>query len=302
MGAMAPFTSADDRRHPPGPELLWSESWSFDFVDRDGGLGGWVRLTLLPNLGVAWYDGYLCGPGRPLLAVIDREVPLPTSPPSLEIRTTGLWADHICETPMEHWTLGLEAFALGVDDPAEIYGRQFGDRVPLGFDLEWEADGPAVAAVGAATGFDQPCRVSGEILIGADAVDFDGIGQRDHRRGVRRDWDEVWFRVHGRLDDGTRFTATVGADGSAATINGLAAEVRTHESVLGGHDLPTSASVTLAADDGTELRIAVDPVAVTPVSLLDPEARVARAPRALCWFQTNDSRGGVGWAEWNQPT
>ena len=37
----------------------------------------------------------------------------------LELRTEGLWADHTIETPFDHLSLGCEAFAIQVDDPAE---------------------------------------------------------------------------------------------------------------------------------------------------------------------------------------
>ena len=49
-------------------------------------------------------------PDRPLVLVRDHDVPLPGGR-SLEVRTSGLWADHTCETPLEHWTVGVEAFA-----------------------------------------------------------------------------------------------------------------------------------------------------------------------------------------------
>ena len=89
-----------------------------------------MRLGLYPNLGVAWYWACLVGEGRPLVTVIDHEVALPKAP-SLEIRADGLWADHIVETPFDHMTLGCEAFAVAVDDPAEVYGDLRGDRVPV---------------------------------------------------------------------------------------------------------------------------------------------------------------------------
>ena len=39
----------------------------------------------------------------------------------LEIRTEGLWAELLCETPGEHWTLGLEAFGVRLDTVAEAW-------------------------------------------------------------------------------------------------------------------------------------------------------------------------------------
>lgn len=290
-------TRADELAHTPGPELRWSESWAFDFWSRDGSLGGWSRLVALPNAGTAWYHAFLTGTHRQLVAVIDTEVPLPVG--SLEIRTEGLWATHICETPHDHWTIGLEAFGVGLDDPAELYGRQFGDRVPLGFDLEWETAGPVDNASDATVRYHQPCTVSGEILVGAEEIDFDGFGRRERHWGVRRGWDARWFRVHGRLDDGTTFTASV-VDGDVASaggsVDGVPAEVTEVSESMGGDGIPRDARVRLGG-----LELGLDAAATTPFTLVDLESRRTRAPRALCRVRATDGRRGWGWAEWNVP-
>lgn len=285
---------SDERRHEPGPELHWAESWSFDFHSGSGDLGGWARLTLLPNRGVAWYHAFLTGPDRQLAAVIDDAVPVPAD--DLELRTTGLWATHICETPLDHWTIGLEAFALGVDDVEEIYGRQFGDRVPLGFDLEWEA---TAAAAPRSDGYQQACEVSGEILVGAEEIDFVGSGWRDHRWGVLDDWDRRWIDVRGRLDDGTRFSATV-VDGdlasATASLDGSPVGVVSASQTMRMPGIPSGARIAV---DGLE--IGLDPAGVTPLEVLDVERRRTRSPRALCRVAATDGRTGSAWVEWNTP-
>lgn len=81
------------------------------------------------------------------------------APPAVDgtIRANGLWLSLVCETPGEHWTVGLEAFALAVDDPED----ERGELVPLGFDVEWEAPG----------------RVHGEVLVGDLVIELDGPGE-----------------------------------------------------------------------------------------------------------------------------
>jgi hypothetical protein len=107
-------------------------------------------------------------------------VPLPR-PGRTEIRAEGLWSALECETPFDHWTVGLEAFAVALDDPAEAWAGERGDRVGLGFDLEWEATAPVTADT---AGYRQACRVSGEILVGpSERLTFDGTGRRAHRWG-----------------------------------------------------------------------------------------------------------------------
>ena len=298
----------DERSHTPGDERLWGESWYFDFTDRDGRLGGYVRLGLYPNLGVAWYWACLVGEGRRLVTVIDHEVP-PPGAPSLEIRTEGLWADHTVETPFDHMTLACEAFAVAVDDPAEVYGDLRGDRVPFGFDLEWETHGGVYPWIGT-TRYEVPCMVHGEILVGDETIAFDGIGQRDHSWGVRDWWNVGWVWTAGGLEDGTRFhTTRVRVPGLEAFAPGYVLppggaveqiDVCTAEEELGEHGFPTEGRIRCG-----NLDMAVEPRYFSPVHLVDDDGsrvRHARFPRALCRFETADGRTGVGWTEWNQPS
>ncbi|MCU1484556.1 MAG: hypothetical protein JWN67_1302 [Actinomycetia bacterium] len=80
------------------------------------------------------------------------------APPAVDgtIRAQGLWLSLVCETPGEHWSVGMEAFALAVDDPDDDRG----DLVPLGFDVEWEAPG----------------HVHGEVLIDDAVIALDAPG------------------------------------------------------------------------------------------------------------------------------
>jgi len=311
--AATPADPVDEGRHPPGPEELWNESWYFDFTDEAGSLGGYVRLGLYPNLGVAWYWACLVGEGRSLVTVIDHEVPLPRDG-SLEIRGEGLWADHTVETALDHMTLGCEAFATGLDDPEDTYGSLRGDRVAFGLDLEWETDGGTYAYPGV-TRYEVPCRVHGEILVGDEQIDFDGWGQRDHSWGVRDWWTLGWCWTSGRLDDGTRFHAThvtwdddlVYGTGyvqdPAGTLRAATSVER--DQVLGAHGFPVSATVSLpvggTGEPARKLTLAVVPVAFSPVLLTAPDGRTSRFPRALCRFDAGNGRRGAGWTEWNQP-
>lgn len=146
------------------------------------------------------------GDGRPLVTVVEHDGPA-LGPVGLDLRAEGLWADQICETPLEHWTVGLEAFGVALDDPAEAFSGCRGDRTALGFDLEWESEPDAL--VEADGGYELACRVHGEILVGAERlVVDDGWGGRRHRWGDGPATGDPPGRVWGRVD-GTRFDTDV---------------------------------------------------------------------------------------------
>jgi hypothetical protein len=95
-----------------------------------------------------------------VVAVHDDDVPLPRVPGSLEIRAEGLWAEFLCETPGEHWSFGLEAFGLRFDTAEEAATADVGDRIAVGYDLEWET----------------PDRVIGDLLVGRTTVPLTATG------------------------------------------------------------------------------------------------------------------------------
>ncbi|HVE45706.1 MAG TPA: hypothetical protein VNA57_03005 [Acidimicrobiales bacterium] len=221
----------------PAPDPSWErrhpsrlESWSFDFFAPDARVAGFVGLTLFPAPRPrAWYWAALVGEGRPYLLVRDLEIEAPRRPGSREVRADGLWADINCETPLEHWSMGLEAFGVSMDDPDEALGDERGDRIGLGLDLEWEA--VAGGVVGDEGDYGQACDVSGQILVGVGSVveeiTFDGYGWRWHRcgggtaavvlgGGGPAGVVPAGERLSGRLDDGTPFMA--GAAGGAAEV------------------------------------------------------------------------------------
>ncbi|MGH8989914.1 MAG: hypothetical protein ACRDYV_09990 [Acidimicrobiia bacterium] len=194
----------DERSHSPGFDALWAESWYLDFAEM-GGLGGFVALCVYPNLKIAWWWTHLLTTGG-LVAVRDHEVPPPRT--GLEVRAEGLWGELVCETPLEHWSVGLEAFGVRYDDPAEAWGAEWGERVPVGLDLEWEVLRPPVEAPvpgppgPADGGYLQPGTVHGEILIGAERLPFAGTGVRARRWGPADWWGGAARSWAGLVDAG----------------------------------------------------------------------------------------------------
>jgi hypothetical protein len=152
-----------------------AEAWEFQWGSDDG-LGGCVRLALHRDERVAWFWAYLWRPELGPVLVRDHEVALPRGS-LLEIRADALWSELVCETPGEHWSIGLEAFAVALDDPLDALHGEIGERVAFGLDLEWETTG------GDAEGDGRPGRVRGEVLLGRDSIPVDTPGPFTHTVG-----------------------------------------------------------------------------------------------------------------------
>jgi hypothetical protein len=183
-----PLDASDEGRHLPGDDRWWAESWTFDFWTDGGSLGGYASITLLPNLRKAWYWAALVGEGRPLVNVVDLDILLPRA--RLEIRSDALWADHVCETPFNHWTVSNEAVAVALDDPSDAIGLARGTPTPLGFDLEWEATHTPVSDERPRF-YRQDAAVHGEVLVGPERLEIDAIGTRTHGWDVGRWWERA---------------------------------------------------------------------------------------------------------------
>lgn len=191
------MTDPAEERPRAEPDLFTFEFWS-----PRASFGGHLALWRWPAHGVAWYATAVFREGERVVALAD-EFPLKRT---LELRGNGLWADHNVEEPFAHWSLGLEAFALALDDPED----ERGERVPLGYDLDVESDPGTVVARG--DGYEQPARVHGEVLLGTDAYDLDGFGWRTHVGLASLAAAEHGVRARHGVRDGTpRYTAADGA-------------------------------------------------------------------------------------------
>ena len=138
------------------------EQWQFDFWSPDHDLGGWVHFAYDSTSRSAWYVAALLGSQRPLVLVVDPKIRIEELSPYLEFRAEGIWAQHVCETPLQHWTIGLEAFGVTLEHLEDAMGDQWGVRAGVGLDLEWEY---AAEPQRNNAGFSQSCFVNGEVLL-----------------------------------------------------------------------------------------------------------------------------------------
>ena len=173
-----PIDPIDDLPHRQESSLV--EQWQFDFWSPEHDLGGWVHFTYDQSSRKGWYVTALLGVDRQLVLVVDPKIPIPQLSQYLEFRAEGIWAQHVCETPLEHWTVGLEAFGVTLETVEDAMGNQWGKRTGVGLDLEWERSEDTEETD---TGFRQRCSVSGEVLIDEQAFDLHVDGWRSRSWG-----------------------------------------------------------------------------------------------------------------------
>ncbi|MEM8619739.1 MAG: hypothetical protein AAGF73_08455 [Actinomycetota bacterium] len=168
---------SDERAHPGAA----TEEWAFAAWDAGGDLGLWsVHRLCGPTV---WYWSALARPGRPLLHVADFEVPARRDP--FIVKGEQLWAEHLCESPMEQWSIGNETYASSLDDVEAALGDAYGTPTPIAFDIEWYATAAAVelAASGDVVGYRQEGVVHGDLeVLGEPTITVTEIAARRWHR------------------------------------------------------------------------------------------------------------------------
>ena len=303
---------SDEARHTPDPDDLWNESYYCDFVQADGSLGGWLRLGLYPNRGVAWWTAWIVRPGQPGIASVDYRAPVP---PGAGLVTTTTHEDSRIEIdlrrPLEEFRLAADTPGLSVAPDSLSYDETGWSPTRFGVDLTWTTEGSPYHYV-VTTRYEIPCLVTGTVTVDGVTHTVDGQGQRDHSWGVRDWWAFGWCWCSLRLDDGTRIHLTDIRFPNASAFFGYVQYPNTGavrpitalsvKEQLGAHGFPTRVRVELAAAPAHDIGIGVTPVALGPVLLRDDvSGRTSRFPRAMFECTTDDGRTGAGWIEFNQP-
>ncbi|MGK2867307.1 MAG: phosphotransferase [Mycobacterium sp.] len=298
-------SGADEGPHAHTDEALWSESWYFDFVDAAQGLGGWVRLGLIPNQNRSWINAFLCGPGMPTVAVNDLNAALPADP--ARVCTDDIDLGLSATVPLQRYRVTLQARGEAYDDPSGLLRGEAGRPVEVGLDLEFTSvSTPYLYRI--TPRYEIACTVSGTATVDGHQYPLSSVpGQRDHSWGVRDWWgmDWVWSAVH--LDDGTHLHGVdLRVPGmSPIGIGYLQQEGKplveltavTADKAFGDNGLPVSTSLSLAP---VNVEVATEIRGHAPVLLTSDDGRVSQFPRAWATVTTADGRTGVGWLEWNR--
>ncbi|WP_422747200.1 phosphotransferase [Mycobacterium sp. WMMD1722] len=297
--------ASDEAKHVPTDDELWNESWYFDFADDAQGIGGWIRLGLVPNQGKAWVNALLCGPDLPTIALVDFEAPLPAD--IGDVQASGSHLTLTAVEPLQTYRVTVRADGQAHDDPAALLRGEKGRPAELSLDLTFSTAGtPYQYRV--TPRYEIACTVSGVVTGDGRRYALDSVaGQRDHSWGVRDWWsmEWVWSALH--LDDGTHLHALdlripgappfgVGyvqpAGGALSELAGVTAQASFADT-----GLPVTTSLELRP---AGLTLDVDIRGYAPVLLTAEDGRVSKFPRAWARVSTGDGRTGVGWLEWNR--
>jgi hypothetical protein len=296
----------DERRHLPGTDRSWGESWYHDFASSDGAYGGWLRLGLYPNLGVAWYWLALVRRDEPLVLISDTTAPCPERDAPLAVRT-GTWTtEWECTEPLMAWRIRGSGRARTFADPAAVFVPEHpGDgEVDVEYDLEWRG-AAVVYPYTQTTRYEQPAWVQGDVSIGGTHLDVYCPGQRDHSWG-NRVWSFPWLWIAGHLPDNRWFHAvrTLVPDGPAFQVGYViepGRDLRALDHIDVSLELDDDDLLTGATIDVSGLSLHAVPELQAPVMIGSPDGVASRFPRAVCRFDAADGTTGRGWFELNLP-
>jgi hypothetical protein len=165
----------DERWHPQ----FEVDEWVFAAWTPDATAGVISGYRIVHGMG--WYWAAAVQEGHPVLHLMESEIQLRSDP--LLAKAHGLWAEHICLDPLRQWSIGNEAFAVTLSDPAEALGQARGILTPIGCDLEWYATAPPVTIGELSAGFVQEGVMHGLVeIIGLPSLHFDEAPARRWRR------------------------------------------------------------------------------------------------------------------------
>jgi hypothetical protein len=181
----------DERMHPIGDDPAWSESYYFNFVDADTGLGMFTRMGFRPRNG--WADAlhvlYLGG-DHVAFTYGRRDIGMDLGEYDGDLAVGGLKIT--CEEPFKRWRLDYDGPAQDIADAAILLTRSKTrpegwfkpERMQMSAVFETLTE-PHYAGQGERGHFEQSGRVTGEVTIAGQTRSFSGLGVRDKSWGPR---------------------------------------------------------------------------------------------------------------------
>ena len=168
------LTPADDSFHPPATtHRWWTETCWFSFDQPGRNLSATIYPLFRPNLGVCSLAVF----------VWDGNAMEPWAVPYGQFR----W--HLAMPTTDLTALQLEGLRYDVIEPLMEYRVRFDDADRLSMDLRYRGlREPWLASKSAHGGhFDQPCHVTGTVVLHGEEIPIDCLGMRDRTWSPRPD-------------------------------------------------------------------------------------------------------------------
>jgi hypothetical protein len=315
----------DEGPHAFDPAVeWWNESWFWDWFDAEGRVAGHCRFGLHPSQRRAWIWYYHWSGGEwvvveePRLPITDVCLADPgvvTGRACFAYERWGLAFSWVPEPPLRSGRFRFSGFGRVLGGP------RAGMMLPVDADLRVEAMGAAHSlgrskAPGheserfAASRFEQPIAVSGQLGVGAERRPFVGRGERDHSWGPRA-WNLEWTFLVLNGDD-LRLQCAEARIPNLAPMRGGYLQRETTVSLTDArfdfayHDdalaRPVTGKFQVTAEDGTELAAEIEPIAAAEIDIthtfVPPQRSVYR--RALLRARRPDGPPLLGWVEFNR--
>jgi len=317
MGSDSPDPQDEFWHEPASDDPKWRESYYFDFYDPDSG------LAYFSSIGYRINKGYM---GSSVAFVWDDEVYV-TKDYAYPTETRAIQADGLLYesvTPNEEWRVrhlgGINQFEPGSDalerTPDEF---PFEDQPLHTLDMDVEFEGIHDPVYYEPTGHaeevfsslytghaDQALVVEGEVTLGDQTVEVEGVGERDHSWGIR-DWrdPEGWVWTSAIFDEDTAVNFwqvdTPGAsavegflhlDGESAELDTVSVETQYHDDGV----TQDTFRIQVTDDDGREFSVSADAGTVVPINFDygDEVTTIRRTPTEY----SADGKDGYGWTEY----
>ena len=168
------LSPADDSFHAPATsDRWWTETCWFSFDQPGRNLSATIYPLFRPNLGICSLAIFLW----------DGSASEPSAVPY------GLFRWHLAMPDTDLTALQLEGLRYDVVEPLMEYRVQYEDASRLTMDLRYRGlREPWLASKSAHGGhFDQPCQVTGTVMLAGEEIAIDCLGMRDRTWSPRPD-------------------------------------------------------------------------------------------------------------------
>ena len=177
----------DEYLHEPPNKRLWNESYFFDFNADE--IRGFMRLGFFPyeRRANAWFYAVYQGE---VYWYRDENIPIEDCF-GLHLDTDDLELHYDLVRPYEEWNIRAEGAGMATTETETVLLGS-GDRADFQADLTFtDPYHDAVdmdMLVDTQYHYEHSGRIVGEISLGDDRIEIDGVGYRDHSWGWFRDW------------------------------------------------------------------------------------------------------------------